>query len=336
MTTTSTIEPRRTGPGSDFAELNRRVAAAGLLARAPGYYAVRIGAVGAAYVGCWTAFVAVGASWWTLLVAVALAVVFAQVALVAHDLAHRQVFRTATVSAQAGLVAGNLGIGMSYGYWTAKHTRHHANPNHDDLDPDVGPGVLVWSREAARAKGGFVVRHQAWLFFPLLTLLGVSLKRDSIRAVREGTVKRRGLEAVLLGTHLAAYVAALLLVLEPLQALAFAVVHHAVFGVYLGMTFAPNHKGMPHPDGTEDFLRKQVLTSRNVRGGVLVDVALGGLNHQIEHHLFPSMPTPHLRRAQPIVLAYCAELDIPYEVTGLRESYAIALRHLHEVGAELR
>lgn len=336
MTTTSTIEPRRTGPGSDFAELNRRVAAAGLLARAPGYYALRIGVVAAAYVGCWTAFVVVGASWWTLLVAVALAVVFAQVALVAHDLAHRQVFRTATASARAGLIAGNLGIGMSYGYWTAKHTRHHANPNHDDLDPDVGPGVLVWSREAARAKGGFVARHQAWLFFPLLTLLGVSLKRDSLRALREGTVKRRGVEAALLGTHLAAYVAALLLVLDPLQALVFAVVHHAVFGVYLGMTFAPNHKGMPHPDGTEDFLRKQVLTSRNVRGGLIVDVALGGLNHQIEHHLFPSMPTPHLRRAQPIVRAYCAEIGIPYEVTGLRESYAIALRHLHEVGAELR
>ena len=69
-------------------------------------------------------------------------------------------------------------------------------------------------------------------------------------------------------------------------------VHQALFGVYLGMTFAPNHKGMPHPDGTEDFLRKQVLTSRNVRGGRLIDAALGGLNYQIEHHLFPAMPTP--------------------------------------------
>ena len=93
---------------------------------------------------------------------------------------------------------------------------------------------------------------------------------------------------------------------------------------------------MPHPDGTEDFLRKQVLTSRNVRGGLLVDAALGGLNHQIEHHLFPSMPTPHLRRAQPIVQAYCAEIGVPYEITGLRDSYAQGLRHLHDVGADLR
>ncbi|GAA4591217.1 fatty acid desaturase [Actinoplanes octamycinicus] len=331
--TTTTERPRTAG--SDFAELNRRINVAGLMRRRPGYYVLRLTLVALALIGGWTAFVLVGASWWTLVVAAFLAVVFAQVALVAHDLAHRQVFRTNKPSSRAGLLAGNLAIGMSYGYWMDKHTKHHANPNHDDLDPDVGPGVLVWSREQARG-GGFVQRHQAWLFFPLLTLLGISLKRDSVRALRSGSVKQRGLEWTLLGAHFVGYAAALLLVLSPLQALAFFVVHQALFGVYLGMTFAPNHKGMPHPDGTEDFLRKQVLTSRNVRGGRLVDVALGGLNYQIEHHLFPAMPTPNLPKAQPIVRAYCAEIGVPYEMTGLVESYRQALRHLHEVSADLR
>jgi len=332
--TTMAERPRATA-GSDFAELGRRINAAGLLDRRPGYYVARLGLVAAALVGGWTAFFLVGSSWWTLAVAVFLAMVFAQVALVAHDLAHRQVFRTNTPSRRAGLIAGNLGIGMSYGYWMDKHTKHHANPNHDDLDPDVGPGVLVWSREAARGKG-FLAKYQAYFFFPLLTLLGLSLKRDSVRALRDGTVKRRRVEGALLATHFIGYAAALLLVLTPLQALAFFVVHQALFGVYLGLTFAPNHKGMPHPDGTEDFLRKQVLTSRNVRGGVLVDVALGGLNYQIEHHLFPAMPTPNLRKAQPIVQRYCNEIGVSYEVTSLTDSYAQALRHLHDVGADLR
>lgn len=331
---TTTAAGTRTA-GSDFAELNRRINAAGLLRRRPAYYAVRLSLVSLALIGGWTAFVLVGASWWTLAVAVFLAVVFAQVALVAHDLAHRQVFRTNRPSARAGRIAGNLAIGMSYGYWMEKHTKHHANPNHDDLDPDVGPDVLVWSREQARGRG-FLVRHQAWLFFPLLTLLGLSLKRDSVRALAGGTIKSRGLEAALLTIHFIGYASALLLVLSPLQALAFLVVHQALFGIYLGLTFAPNHKGMPHPDGTEDFLRKQVLTSRNVRGGRFVDAALGGLNYQIEHHLFPAMPTPNLRLAQPIVRDYCAEIGVPYEMTGLIESYRQALRHLHDVGAELR
>jgi fatty acid desaturase len=330
---TTTIEPPRTT--SDFAELGRRINAAGLLRRRPGYYAVRLGLVSLAVIAGWSAFFLVGASWWTLAVAAFLAVVFAQAALIAHDLAHRQVFRTNRPSARAGLIAGNLVVGMSYGYWMDKHTKHHANPNHDDLDPDVGPGVLVWSREAARGKG-FLARHQAYFFFPLLTLLGLSLKRDSIRALRAGTVKRRGLEAGLLAAHLAFYLGAVLLVLSPLQALAFLVVHQALFGIYLGLTFAPNHKGMPHPDGTEDFLRKQVLTSRNVRGSRFVDAALGGLNYQIEHHLFPAMPTPNLRQAQPIVQRYCAEIGVSYEMTGLLDSYGQALRHLHEVGTDLR
>jgi fatty acid desaturase len=102
------------------------------------------------------------------------------------------------------------------------------------------------------------------------------------------------------------------------------------------MTFAPNHKGMPHPTGDEDYLRRQVLTSRNVHGGWLTDAALGGLNYQIEHHLFPGMPSPNLRKAQPIVRAYCAEIGVAYEETSLIMSYRQALQYLHLVGAPAR
>jgi fatty acid desaturase len=336
---TTTMERPRTTAGSDFAELNRRITARGLMRRRPAYYVLRLSAVALLLAGGWAAFVLIGASWWTLTVAVLLAVAYAQVALVAHDLAHRQVFRTNKPSSRAGRIAGNLAIGMSYGYWMDKHTKHHANPNHDDLDPDVGPGALVWTQSAAAERTGFgawLTRYQAWLFFPLLTLLGLSLRRESIRALMSGRVKNRRAEAVLLTVHIAGYLSLLITVLNPMQALVFFVVHQALFGVYLGLTFAPNHKGMPHPTGDEDFLRKQVLTSRNVRGGRFVDAALGGLNYQIEHHLFPGMPTPNLRKAQPVVQRYCAEIGVPYEMTGLLDSYGQALRHLHEVGAPLR
>jgi fatty acid desaturase len=307
--------------------------------RRPAYYALRLTLVGLLATAGWAAFFVIGSSWWTLVVAAVLAVAFAQLALVAHDLAHRQVFRTKRPSEIAGMVAGNIGIGMSYGWWMDKHTRHHNNPNHDDLDPDVAPEVLIWATRSAIGRRGlaaFITRHQAGLFFPLLTLLGIDLKVAGVKAIRAGLVKRRRLETGLLVLHFAAYFSALFLVLSPLQAVAFVVVHQALFGVYLGMTFAPNHKGMPHPTGDEDFLRKQVLTSRNVTGGRFVDIALGGLNYQIEHHLFPAMPSPNLRRAQAVVQQYCAEIGVPYEQTGLIESYRQALRFLHEVGAPLR
>jgi fatty acid desaturase len=230
-------------------------------------------------------------------------------------------------------------VGMSYGWWMDKHTRHHNNPNHDELDPDVAPEVLIWATESALGRKGlkaFVTRHQAGLLFPLLTLLALDLKISSVKAIRAGVVKRRGLESALLALHGVGYLTALFLVLSPLQAVCFFVVHQALFGVYLGMTFAPNHKGMPHPTGDEDFLRKQVLTSRNIRSSWWTDVAMGGLNYQIEHHLFPAMPAPSLRRAQPIVQAYCAEIGVSYAQTGLIDSYREAMRHLHEVGAPAR
>ena len=85
-----------------------------------------------------------------------------------------------------------------------------------------------------------------------------------------------------------------------------------------------------------DPVRKQVLTSRNIRGSVLVDHALGGLNYQIEHHLFARMPRPDLRRAQPLLAAFCACQDITYIQTGLLDSYAQTLRHLHTSSAGLR
>ncbi|GGK02607.1 delta fatty acid desaturase [Pilimelia anulata] len=336
---TATLTPAPPTTGSDFATLARRIRAEGLMDRRPAYYLARAGVVTLMLLGGWTAFFLIGSSWWQLLTAAFLAVTFTQVGLLAHDLAHGQVFRTKRPGAFAGRLAGNLGVGMSYGWWTDKHTRHHNNPNHDDLDPDVAPEVLIWATESAlgrRGLKGFVTRHQAGLFFPLLTLLAVDLKLSSVKALRRGTVKRPGLESALLVAHAVGYLAALLIVLSPLQALAFLVVHQALFGVYLGMTFAPNHKGMPHPTGTEDYLRKQVLTSRNVRSGRLTDAALGGLNYQIEHHLFPGMPTPNLRRAQPIVRAHCAELGVSYEQTGLVASYREALRHLHRVGAPAR
>ncbi|WP_406415062.1 fatty acid desaturase family protein [Streptomyces sp. NBC_01614] len=326
--------------GSDFSRLSRKIADAGLLGRRPGYYALRITVVAGLYVSGWAAVALVGDSWWTLAVAGFLAVVFGQVALLAHDAAHRQVFRRRRASEVSGRIAG-AGIGMGYGWWHDKHTRHHANPNHEELDPDLDPDLLVWSQDQARVAKGLprlIGRWQAFLFFPLLTLEGFNLHVSSVKALANRSLKHRTLDGALLFAHFAAYLTALLWLLPPGMAIAFLTVHQCLFGVYLGSLFAPNHKGMPILTGEDrpDFLRRQVLTSRNVRGGRFTDIALGGLNHQIEHHLFPSMPSPNLPKARTIVRRYCQELGLDYVETGLITSYRLALASLHQAGAPLR
>lgn len=327
--------------GSDYARLSRRVSAAGLFERTPRYYLIRTGLLGGVLGAGIGAFFLIGDSWWALPLAALFAVLSTQIALFSHDLAHRQVFRTRRPTEIAGRIAGNLCTGLSYGWWMDKHTRHHANPNHEDLDPDVEPDILVFSERQGAASSGltrFFGRWQAFWFYPLLTLEGLNLHYSGLRAVARPGMRGRGVEAALLLTHFAVYLTAVFTVLSPGKAVLFIAIHKGLWGIYMGSVFAPGHKGMPTltSDDRLDFLRKQVLTTRNVRGGVFTDNAMGGLNYQIEHHLFPSMPSPHLRKAQPIVRDYCAELGLPYHETGLLGSWSEALRHLHRVGAPIR
>ncbi|MGI5192571.1 acyl-CoA desaturase [Streptomyces sp. CA-288835] len=328
--------------GSEFTPLLRTVKGQGLLDRRHGWYALGITVNALALAAVVVGVVLIGHSWWVLLLAPLLALLCARTAFIGHDAGHSQITANRSVSRLIGLVHGNLLLGMSYSWWNEKHNRHHANPNHIDKDPDVAADVLVFTSEQASGRAGFrrwLTRNQAWLFFPLTLLEGIALKIHGFRDLRRQPPRERTVEGFLLMIHVTAYATLLLTSMSIGQALAFAALHQALFGLHLGLAFAPNHKGMemPDPEGERwGHLRRQVLTSRNIRGGALTDWFLGGLNYQIEHHLFPSMPRPHLRLAQPLVRAHCRELGIPYTETGIVDSYRAALRHMHKVGESLR
>jgi fatty acid desaturase len=333
--------PSRAGRWSEYTQLSRQIKQAGLLDRRHGYYAAKLILNLVLLAAGGAAFVALGDSWWQLVTAAYLAVVFTQIAFVGHDAGHRQIFRSRRANDLVGLVHANLLVGVSFGWWVGKHNRHHSNPNHEDLDPDIDIPALAFTAGQARDKRGLtrvVARYQAYLFFPLLLLEAAQLHVASAKAILRGRGRATVVEALLLLLHIVGYLTALFVVLSPLQAAVFVLVQQGLFGLYLGCSFAPNHKGMPTLSEAEelDFLRSQVLTSRNVRGSRLVDLLLGGLNYQIEHHLFPNMPRPNLRHAQPLVRAFCARHDLPYTEASMFGSYAEALRHLHSVGAPLR
>ena len=341
--TTATVSAQ----GSEYASLIRAVRGAGLLDRRLGSYTARGALAIGFYAATCVGIVWLGNSWYQLALAAVFGLTWGQVAFLGHDAGHQAIFASRRLNDALGRTLGNALVGLSYGWWVDTHNRHHANPNHEERDPDIGDGVLAFTTAQAAKRHGalsrFIARRQAWLFFPLLTLEGISLHVDSVVAVRTGRFRSarggsRRYEAIGLIVHLVLYVGLLLLVMSPEKAIAFVGVHQAVWGVYMGCTFAPNHKGMAiiEPGEKLDFLRRQVLTSRNVRGGLLTDFALGGLNYQIEHHLFPNMPRASLRHAQPLVRAHCAAIGIPYCETSLINSYRAALTHLSAMGAPLR
>ncbi|GAA1992832.1 acyl-CoA desaturase [Microbacterium pumilum] len=343
LLTTSTTSPVpravRTPSNKDFTELAKAVGASGYMRRRYGYYWTRLIAAPVAIAVALVVFVLVGDTWWQLFTAAALAIIFTQVAMLGHDAAHRQIFRSGRWNDWTTLVIGNLLVGMSYGWWQHKHTRHHANPNKIGSDPDIDlPVISVTPAQASRrSRGalGWVMAHQGVFFFPILLLEGLSLHASSVRRVfSPEPLRRRPAEIAFILIRLGGFLTLVFLILSPGIAFVFLAVQLGLFGFYMGMSFAPNHKGMPlvPKDMKLDFLRRQVMMSRNIAGSRVLDTAMGGLNYQIEHHLFPSMPRPHLRAASPMIAEYCRAHGVPYMETGLFESYGIVVRYINRVG----
>jgi fatty acid desaturase len=337
--TTSLLSPT----ASSYTELAAHIRQSGLMERRHFWYWRRITVTVVGFCLVWAGIVALGNSWFQLILAAALGVMVTQFGFLGHDASHRQMFDSARWNDWMARILSAVFAGLCLGWWKGKHNRHHATPNMEGRDPDIGPGAIAFTRDIAEARNsGFAnwfLHRQGWLFFPLLTLEGLNLHYAGLRhVVADKASPFRRVEIVVVAIRLSAYVAALALLLPPGKAVAFFFVQMAVFGLCLGGSFAPSHKGMPivPRDLKIDFLRRQVMMSRNVRGGLVVDIAMGGLNYQIEHHLFPSMPRPNLRLAQPAVRAYCLDHDVAYTEVGLFESYGIVVGYLNNVGLRAR
>jgi fatty acid desaturase len=234
-----------------------------------------------------------------------------------------------------GLIVANALIGLSFGWWVPKHSAHHAHPNEIGRDPDIGDGVvLAWSDDRG-PFASWMARWQAPLFFPLMLLRSVGLHVLGIKRLLQQRDRASAVEASLIVLHAALYLTVVLWVLSPLKALAFVAVQQAVFSVYLGISFAPNHKGMPILESATaaGFARRQVVTARNISGGWFTTFMLGGLNYQIEHHLFESMPRPNLRRVQGLVRDFCAATDLGYCEDSFVGSFRQIVHHLSDAGA---
>ncbi len=277
--------------------------------------------------------------WWVLLWAAPAAFLFGQVGFLAHEAVHNQILRSSRRNHLLGLLLFNLCLGGSAGWWASKHNLHHAQPNRLGVDPDLGGPIAVCPSQAveAGAVARWLMRRQESAIWGLL-LFGVLL----VHIQSAGFMLRRSgrsipVEASLLLAHGVAYTGGLVLLLGAARGLLFALVHRLLLGLYLGLAFLPNHTGMAvlRRDEEMDFLRRQVLTSRNMRANPVTDYLTGVLSCQIEHHLFPTMPRSQLRLAAPLVRGFCEARGIAYRETGALEAYVEVYRHLRTVASRV-
>ncbi len=328
-------------PSPDYAALKGLIKDAGLLESQPRYFAFKFVSTALLFAINIAVVLAFDHPAVVLAAAVLLGFVFTHVGFLGHDLAHRQISHNSRLVSSLGLIVGNLLIGVSYSWWTAKHNQHHATPNHSEQDPDLDYPMLVFESASIRHRKRFfypVIAYQAVLYLFLGAFQAFGMRAQAVAQVLSGRSPRRRAEGLALVLHALLYAVLLVQIGHWGLGLAFLFMHQMTFGLYNTLVFAPNHKGMPMIDESNrmDYLREQVLTARNVTAHPVIDFLYGGLNYQIEHHLFPAMARNRLSAAQPIVAAFCAERGVDYAVTGPLQGILEPLRHLHAVSAPLR
>ncbi len=326
----------------EYAELRRLIRQAGLLDRQRVYYAIKV-PLTVAMVAASVAFLVLVDQWWLQMVNAAfLGCVFGQLGLIGHDSGHQQICSTLRRNDMISLLVGFL-MALVPSWWHDKHNqRHHRGPNQLGQDSDIDVSLLAFTEERALKSKGlprFSVKYQAFMFYPILPMSSISFLFAGMHYVLTGgKVRYPVAEPLLVLGHLVAYFGLLFFFLDPLHAVLFIAVHKAIEGVYMGSVFAPNHKGMAVLDSDTQFgfMRKQVLTSRDVSPHPVTDFVYGGLNYQIEHHLFPNMPRKNFKAARKIVKKFCESRAIPYHETSVLGSQKEILGYLHRVSAPLR
>lgn len=325
----------------EFAELTRLIKEKGLLDKQPLYYSFKIISTLGLLALSITLLFTVETFWFQLINAAFLAFVFGQIGYVGHDGGHLGVFQSIRGNQIIGFSVNFL-ISLSRTWWVTQHNQHHRTPNDLEQDPHTLIPLLAYSEEVAEGKRGllrFLVKYQAFYFGPLLMLEGLGIRIASVEfLIKMGKTRHVVSEIPLMVLHFVIYFGVLFYLFNPLQAVAFVLVHQGLFGLYYGTVFAPNHKGMLIIDKNNplDFFRTQVLTTRNVRPNRFVDMWYGGLNYQIEHHLFPMMPRNKLGEARIIIGNFCRQRGIAYHETGTFQSWREILTHMHQVVAPLR
>jgi fatty acid desaturase len=338
------VDKNATGRGSSrgvasqsdpYLRLKAAVAAAGILNRSLCFYVPLILFTFAGYVLSVVAIILLDDYLALTLACLSFSFFTVQQAGLMHDSGHRAVFRSRKFNNLLGL-ASCAAIGMVLQNWMRRHNRHHLHPNQEELDPDLEIPFIAVTKDLYRNKRGLqrsLARWQVLYYYPIGSLVSLTNRLGSLSYfLRNRSHENIWLFCLYLPAIIAIFVLPFILFSIEKATFVFLLVHVSS-GIYLSSCFAPNHKGMPvvGRDTTMSHFEQQVVTSRNVQGGLLTDFLLVGLNHQVEHHLFPSCPRNKLGLLKPYVLRACEELGLDYAEATFLESNRLILRQLREV-----
>lgn len=325
----------------DYIELKKRLEASGLLNYTPIYYlfnflinilllTVCFGLI--FYFNNWLA---------TILMSIPLAFIGMQFGYLGHDAGHRSISKSEFINELIGHFGHSLFIGSSFSYWKFVHNQHHAEPNHPELDPDTKEDKpFSLTRLKAHQRKGLakvITRYQSHLLLPAFLLLLFTKRTKSLIHILAGR-KYTAIDIIFIITHILLFFTVIPYFIGFLKAIVLYVLISMQIGFYFGFAFIPNHVGMTILTENEkmSFMEKQVLTSRNIKSGWFLNFISGGLNYQIEHHLFPHISRKHLPKAKAIVKEFCIKKKLSYKDSSLAEAWKDVFTYLDDIGRNAR
>lgn len=250
-----------------------------------------------------------------------------------HDANHNAYSKNKVVNQMLGKLL-NV-IGGSDTNWRIQHNvLHHTYTNVTGMDEDIDAGKLLrFSPEQEHLKGHRFQHIYAWFLYGLMTIMWVVTKdyRQFSRYKKMGLVETQGINPKRVITIIVLskilYLGAMItlpILFSPVawwvNILGFFLMHF-VAGLTLALIFQPAHvipeSNFPKPDSSgnieADWAVSQLLNTANFAPKArLLSWYVGGLNYQVEHHLFPNICHVHYRKIADIVRETAFEYNLPY------------------------
>jgi fatty acid desaturase/cytochrome b involved in lipid metabolism len=280
-----------------------------------------------------------------LLSAFILGVCWQQCGWLSHDFLHHQVFETRWLNTFIGYSIGNVVLGFSTSWWKNKHNLHHAAPNECDqtykpIDEDIDTlPLLAWSKDILATVDSQrlrrVLQWQHIFFFPMLMFSRFTWLLFSwlYCCKPQMSVQRKILEKGTMLMHYIWFIGIAFWLLNPSMAIIWIIMSEFITGALLSLVFILNHNGKEVYNTSKDFVNAQVASTRNIEANMFNDWFTGGLNRQIEHHLFPTMPRHNLNKISSHVRALCEKHGLVYEDLNITLGTYRVVEALAEVAA---
>jgi len=350
-----------TALGKDVKKLHAHLKSLGAFKPDYWFYFQRFVIIASLFTASITLLLSSSSIWYCLLSALCLGLFWQQLAFVGHDLGHHVVTHDRKLDDTISIFVGNAIQGISLEWWKHSHNTHHTLTNSINHDPDIQhlPFMAI-SKDFFRsifstyhkrilrfdAFSKTFVGIQQYMFYPIMALARFNLYAQSFihNIVGPGSKfpDRQRIELLSLAAFWVWFSGVLYLTGSLSHGFLFLLLSHAVAGlvhvqICLSHFSMETYEGVPQSSFENDgYIRSQLMTTMDVDCHPMLDFFHGGLQFQVEHHLFPHISRSWLRYAQTQVQQLCKMHNLPFLNKTFYEANYDVVRRLRETSKELK